>query len=169
MARPALLFVSSSVVVSITLCGCGKESPAGTALVDWSYTPTTSADGAPTPLTPPRNVTENVTWTRKEGAPVPLRVDTEIGEQLVGGMRWHTPRHVHISLAQPTKGKMPQVDCMPEPPGNKIVGDKMVPPVGDDGTTPVGLVGCFLLAPDPDGIVVEVNGDGHTRVTIPKH
>jgi hypothetical protein len=58
--------------------------------------------------------------------------------------------------------ELPQVDCMPAPPGNKMENGKLVPPLGHDGV-PRGLVGCFFSDKDGSHYVFNVNGDGEVE------
>jgi hypothetical protein len=156
------------LLFATSIFGCKKSAPVGTVVTDWTYTPTTPADSAPTALNPSKTVTQEVVWPLAHDAPVQLRFETEIGEQIAGGMRWHTPRHVRVSLAQPTSVTLPKVDCMAAPPGNTVGPQgRLVPPVGGDGTTPLGKVACFFLAPEPDNYVFDVDGDGKVTSSLP--
>lgn len=155
--------LGACAIVALSLSACKHETPSGTTVVDWTYTPTTPSDSVPAPLSPPRTVQADAEWPSERG-PVQLHFETEIGEQLVAGMRWHSPRHVRVTLAQPTTAKMPDVDCMPAPPGNKVEGGKLVPPVGQDASTPLGRVSCFFKT--TDGSVFSIDGDGKVTRSV---
>lgn len=154
-----------AIVLGFTLCACKPASPAGTSVVDWTYTPTTKSDSVPTPLSPPKTVIQSSTWPLANGPPLALRFETELGEQTAAGMRWRSPRHVRVSLAQPTSAPLPMVNCMPAPPGNKVQDGRLVPPVGHDGT-PIGRVGCFF-ASKTDHYVFDIDGDGQVTGSVP--
>jgi hypothetical protein len=165
--------VLACAVAMLTLASCKKESPAGTVVKDWSYEGWSDADANVASLNPPKIVSQDVEWPAADAPPVRLHFETEIGDELVTGTHWHTPRHVRITLAQPTAAKMPTVECMPAPPGNKLEhtaqGLALVHPLGADGKTPIGVVGCFFSAKEPGNVVFDVDGDGHvTRTTAGK-
>lgn len=152
------------------LGGCKSESPAGTVVADWTYESTaTDSHVAPTSKRPPQTIASMAEWPVTGGPAVKLRFETEIGDLADGPVHWNWPRHVVIKLAEPTKAKLPTVFCMVEPPGNKSVGGKLVRPVGRDGVTPTGLVGCFFNGPGSASYVFDINGDGEVTRSVPEH
>jgi hypothetical protein len=161
-------FVVTGTLVGSS-CGCKSDAPAGTVLADWTYE-ASEAEAHPVPIAkrPPQTITSNVEWPLSKGPPVKLRFETEIGD-LASDVHWNWPRHIRITLAEPTGAKLPNVDCMPGPPGNKVENGKLVRPVGHDGT-PSGLVGCFFSSQQAAyDVVFEVNGDGDVTRSTPKH
>lgn len=165
MVRELILVASVA-----TLVGCKSTSPAGTVVVDWTYE-ANDADPQPVPsaFPQPKVVTSNAEWPVKDEPPVKLRFEVEIGDLADDGVHWNWPRHVHVTLAEPTKAKLPQVLCMPGPPGNKVDAGKLVRPVGRDGVTPTGLVACFFSAKGADDYVFDIDGDGDVKRSQPSH
>jgi len=155
MVRKLLLVAATAIIA------CKSTSPAGTVVVDWTYE-ASDADARPVPtaLPKPKIVTSNAEWPADGEPPVKLRFEVEIGDLADDGVHWNWPRHVHVTLAEPTKAKLPQVLCMPAPPGNKVEAGKLVRPVGRDGVTPNGLVACFFSAKGAGDYVFDINGDG---------
>ncbi|HEY1956665.1 MAG TPA: hypothetical protein VGH28_13690 [Polyangiaceae bacterium] len=143
------------------VAACGKSSPAGTVVADWTYED--DAQPVPTPKSPPKIVTSNAEWPVDGKPPVKLRFEVEIGDLADDGVHWNWPRHVHVTLAEATSAKLPNVMCMPGPPGNTVDGGALVRPVGRDGKTPTGMVACFFTTAQPDSYVFEINGDGDVK------
>ncbi len=150
-----------------SLCACHKTVPTGTVLADWTYEVNDAAPAhVPAPKHPPQIVTQTAEWPVDKGPPMKLRFETEIGD-LPDDVHWNWPRHIRITLAEPTTTPLPQIDCMSGPPGNKVVNGALVRPVGHDGVTPTGLVACFFSGKDGASYVFDVNGDGDVRRTQP--
>lgn len=155
-----------SVLVLATLAGC--KTAAGAPLADWTYDP--AATGRPTsprPFSPPRIVSTDAEWPTPKGA-VKLTFVTEIGDYVgEDAVHWNWPRHIRITLAEATTVKLPSVDCMPGPPGNKVENGVPVRPKGKDGVTPTGLVACFFSTSEGTPYAFDVDGDGAVTGGVP--
>jgi hypothetical protein len=154
-----------AALVVVTLGACKK--PAGTVVADWTYEGDDAARTPPRRLAPPKIVTSDAEWSTSKGT-AKLKFETEIGD-LAGadGVHWNWPRHILITLAEPSSVKLPSVDCMPGPPGNKVANGVLVHPLGKDGVTPTGLVACFASSSDGTPFVYDVNGDGNVTRNVP--
>lgn len=154
--------------VAASLAACKPQSPAGTVLVDWTYTQDdASGHPAPTSKKPPQIVKSTAEWQDAEGRSVKLDFEIEIGD-LAGDIHWSWPRHVHVTLAEPMRGKLPMVDCMPGPPGNKIVGAELVHPLTHEGVGN-GVVACFFSDDHGSKFVYDIDGEGHVKRSVPNH
>jgi hypothetical protein len=149
---------------------CKTESPAGTVVAEWSYEVDDAAPlHVPVSKRPRKMATATGEWPVSGGAPMKLKFETEIGD-LPSDVHWDWPLHVRITLAEPTRAKLPQVLCMPGPPGNKLVDGVVVRPLGRDGVTPSGLVACFVNGKTLDeSYVFDIDGDGQVTRAIPTH
>lgn len=151
------------VVVFGALGACKTESPAGTVVADWTY----EVNDADRFTRPCRRVRRR--WDLDRRVPVKLKFETEIGD-LASDVHWDWPRHVHITLAEPTRAKLPQVMCMPAPPGNKVDGGVVVHPLARDGVTPTGVVACFVNGKTlEDSYAFDIDGDGQITRAVPTH
>lgn len=165
--RGCLVFVA----IVVALVACKTESPAGTLVGEWTYE-AMPGDPQPVPASkhPPQVVTATGELPVTGGAPMKLRFETEIGDLAGTDAHWNWPRHVRITLAEPTRAKFPQVMCMPGPPGNKIDGGVLIHPVGHDAVTPSGMVACFLSGSRvEDNYVFDIDGDGQITRSVPSH